>query len=564
MDGDFYLNTATSDVYLRASGVYSIAVNIKGANGTNGTNGTNGAAGAVWRNGSGAPSNALGVDGDYYLNTATSDVYFRSGGTYSLIVNIKGSPGAGSGDVVGPAGAVANNIALFSGTTGKAILDSGVALSGLLATSSLGSTVQGFSAETDAIAALAATAGFLKKNGAGSYSIDTNTYLTSAVTTINFGSTGLTPSSATSGAVTVAGMLGLANGGTGQTTAPAAGTALDGYTTTVTSASTVTLTAASARKQFFTGTLSQTVVLPDVTTLQLGWTYTVVNLAANNVAVQSSGANAIGSVQPGNSICAYTCVLTTGTTAASWQQVFYGAVNKTGSGNLVYGTSPTISTPLITFSTASTVTAGTNAQGQGALTNDLNIVTTAANNPSGVTLPTATVGRRVRIVNKGANPIVIYPATGAAIDALAANAGIQLAVGSSVFFDAASTTLWYSSVSDFTISGPGGIGYSVGAGGTVTQATSSATGVTLNNTTGAITMFTAAGSATPASFTVTNSTVGANDAVILAVKSGATNVYNLAVTSISAGSYVVTFWTTGGVASDTPVITQTVIKGAVA
>ena len=88
--------------------------------------------------------------------------------------------------------------------------------------------------------------------------------------------------------------------------------------------------------------------------------------------------------------------------------------------------------------------------------------------------------------------------------------------------------------------------------------------MTLNKTTGAITMFTAAGSATPASFTVTNSTVGANDAVILAVKSGATNVYNLAVTSISAGSYVVTFWTTGGVASDTPVITQTVIKGAVA
>jgi hypothetical protein len=38
-----------------------------------------------------------------------------------------------------------------------------------------------------------------------------------AVTSISFGSTGLTPSSATSGAVTVAGTLGIANGGTGQT-----------------------------------------------------------------------------------------------------------------------------------------------------------------------------------------------------------------------------------------------------------------------------------------------------------------------------------------------------------
>ena len=38
------------------------------------------------------------------------------------------------------------------------------------------------------------------------------------VTTINFGSTGLTPATATSGAVTVAGTLAIANGGTGAST----------------------------------------------------------------------------------------------------------------------------------------------------------------------------------------------------------------------------------------------------------------------------------------------------------------------------------------------------------
>jgi hypothetical protein len=37
----------------------------------------------------------------------------------------------------------------------------------------------------------------------------------SGVSTISFGSTGLTPSTATSGAVTVAGTLAVANGGTG-------------------------------------------------------------------------------------------------------------------------------------------------------------------------------------------------------------------------------------------------------------------------------------------------------------------------------------------------------------
>ena len=46
------------------------------------------------------------------------------------------------------------------------------------------------------------------------------------VTTISFGTTGLTPATATSGAVTVAGTLALANGGTGATTVPGAQTNL--------------------------------------------------------------------------------------------------------------------------------------------------------------------------------------------------------------------------------------------------------------------------------------------------------------------------------------------------
>jgi len=46
------------------------------------------------------------------------------------------------------------------------------------------------------------------------------------VTTISFGSTGLTPATATSGAVTVAGTLAIANGGTGATTLAAANIAV--------------------------------------------------------------------------------------------------------------------------------------------------------------------------------------------------------------------------------------------------------------------------------------------------------------------------------------------------
>jgi hypothetical protein len=108
--------------------------------------------------------------------------------------------------------------------------------------------------------------------------------------------------------------------------------------------------------------------------------------------------------------------------------------------------------------------------------------------------------------------------------------------------------------------GTAGIGYATGAGGTVTQGTSRTTGVTINKRCGAITMFSAAGSATAATFTVTNSTVGANDVIILNQASG-TNLYDLLVTAVSAGSFNITFLTTGGTATDAPVINFAVIDG---
>jgi hypothetical protein len=46
---------------------------------------------SIWRNGAGAPSNSLGINGDYYLDTATGNVYFKASGTYSVVANIKGA-----------------------------------------------------------------------------------------------------------------------------------------------------------------------------------------------------------------------------------------------------------------------------------------------------------------------------------------------------------------------------------------------------------------------------------------------------------------------------------------
>jgi hypothetical protein len=136
IDGDFYLRTSNGDVYTRAAGTYSVTGNIlgptgidgadgddgaaglsayevavsegfigneaawlaslvgdDGAPGADGSDGSDGAPGSVWRDGSGAPSNGTGIDGDYYLRTSNGDVYLRSGGTYSVVGNIKGATG---------------------------------------------------------------------------------------------------------------------------------------------------------------------------------------------------------------------------------------------------------------------------------------------------------------------------------------------------------------------------------------------------------------------------------------------------------------------------------------
>lgn len=82
---------------------------------------------------------------------------------------------------------------------------------------------------------------FLSTDGAGTLSW---TGVGTAVTTFSGGTTGLTPSSPTSGAVTLSGTLALANGGTGATTASAARSALSaaasGANTDITSLSGLT------------------------------------------------------------------------------------------------------------------------------------------------------------------------------------------------------------------------------------------------------------------------------------------------------------------------------------
>ena len=247
-------------------------------------------------------------------------------------------------------------------------------------------------------------------------------------------------------------VLKLSRGGTGAGTAALAIQNLDTAQFITSSAGTTTLTNTSPRNAIVTGSTTHTIVLPVVTTLSLGWTIIVHNLnSSGTVTVQSSGLNAFTSQNSGMS-ARYICVAVTGTGIASWRQVFEGSDVVTGSGSLVYNYGPTMSR--IRFTAANVVTAGTNAQGQGALSETFNVITTAAANPSGVTLPapssTATTSTWVRIVNRGANPVNVYPATGHSIDSLAANASVQIPVNGVVEFFSVDTNKWYSSINDVT------------------------------------------------------------------------------------------------------------------
>lgn len=87
-----------------------------------------------------------------------------------------------------------------------------------------------------------------------------------------------------------------------------------------------------------------------------------------------------------------------------------------------------------------------------------------------------------------------------------------------------------------------GIGYGTGAGGTVTQATSKSTGVTLNKICGQITTHNATlNTNNEVGFTVTNSTVAATDTVIVCIASGGTAAaYQISVGAVGSGSFRIT------------------------
>lgn len=130
----------------------------------------------------------------------------------------------------------------------------------------------------------------------------------------------------------------------------------------------------------------------------------------------------------------------------------------------------------------------------------------------------------------------------------------------------AATGTSLSTTGNIVVSSTGKVGYATGSGGTVTQATSKSTGVTLSKSTGQITLNAAALNLdTTVSFTLTNTVIEAGDILILNHISGGTAGSYLLNAQSAAGSASINVRNiTAGSLSEAIVIAFAVIKAVIA
>jgi hypothetical protein len=89
-----------------------------------------------------------------------------------------------------------------------------------------------------------------------------------------------------------------------------------GWTSNTTASATTTLTVISSYYQRFVGTLTQTVILPDATTVSLGQGFIIDNDSTGNVTLLASGGGALGAAVPG--MAAFIFCENNSTAAGSW------------------------------------------------------------------------------------------------------------------------------------------------------------------------------------------------------------------------------------------------------
>jgi len=327
----------------------------------------------------------------------------------------------------GSAGGVTSFQTSLSGLTPSTSTTGAITLAGTLGVSSGGTGQTTASAAFNALSPITSTGDLIIGNGTNSATrlgIGANGYVltsngttaswqasTGGVTSFSAGTTGFTPSTGTTGAVTLSGTLNVANGGTGVTSSSGANSVVlrdsngnivwnneaPGYTNTVTAAGTTTLTASATRYQHFSGTSTQTLKLPDETTIPTAMGYIVDNDSTGNVTVQDSAGNTLATAVPGGAGWIYslsnasatgnwagyllppgnsaTAPLTWGTAGLNMASSYIQGITTLNMSGQLTNTVATGTAPFVVSST--TQVANLNAATAGTATNATNVAATA-------------------------------------------------------------------------------------------------------------------------------------------------------------------------------------------
>ena len=203
------------------------------------------------------------------------------------------------------------------------------------------------------------------KNSAGTVKLLASSASTTNVQTISFGSTGLTPSTATSGAVTVAGTLAVGNGGTGITSFGTGVAGALGQNVSGTGSIALTTSPVFTTPNLGTpsaGTLTSCTGLPLSTgitgTLAIAnggtgsTSTTFVNLTTNVTGTLPAGNGGTGITSLGSGVATFL-----GTPSSA--NLRSAVTDETGSGSLVFATSPTLVTPVLGTPSSGTLTSCT-------------------------------------------------------------------------------------------------------------------------------------------------------------------------------------------------------------
>ena len=178
---------------------------------------------------------------------------------------------------------------------------------------------------------------------------------------------------------------------------------------------------------------------------------------------------------------------------------------------------------------------------------------------------TTSTTKQLTVTNLFTSSSFVTPALGTvASGVISACTSTSMVLITPVIGAATGTSL--STTGNQVISSTGKHGYATGAGGTVTQATSKATGVTLSKATGQITLNAASlASDTTVSFTLTNTVIEAGDILIMNhISAGTAGSYLLNAQSAAGTVSINVRNITGGSLSEAIVIAFAVIKAVTA